>query len=217
MHYKILAGITVIFCLMPFMYSFDAQGIQNNNIALSGNAHISPVRRVKSYSLEEKKTILVKKYELADDEVDKLLRLDMPFREVDRLCFYAYISQKSIDEVAALKKDCPWDRVVYLLNITPQEYHDRRLKLRAHWIHEWWEFDENQSYEAMNHGYPMHYVKIAWILSVHTGKDMRFFLKDRKASEPWPRYCMRTLGITEETYNSWIDEYQNPTYFPGKR
>ena len=117
MHYKILTGITVIFCLMPFMYSFDAQGIQNNNIALSGNAHISPVRKVKSYSLEEKKTILVKKYELADDEVDKLFRLDMPFREVDRLCFYAYISQKSIDEVAALKKDCPWDRVVYLLNL----------------------------------------------------------------------------------------------------
>lgn len=67
MHYKILAGITVIFCLMPCMYSYDAQGIPNNKIALSENAHISSVRRGKSYSLEEKKTILVNKYELADD------------------------------------------------------------------------------------------------------------------------------------------------------
>lgn len=202
---------------MPLMHSSEAQTIQKDTTVLTGNAQISPVKKPKAYSLEEKKTILVKKYELADNEADKLLRLDMPFCEVDRLCFYAYISQKSINEVAALKKDNPWDRVLYLLNITPQKYHDRRLRLRAYWIHEWWGFDEDRSYNAMNQGYPMHYVKIAWILSVHTGKDMSFFLNDRKASESWPHYCMRTLGITEETYNSWIGEYRNPTYFPGKR
>lgn len=217
MHYKFLAGITFLLFLMPLIYSSEAQNVQKDTTVLTSNAHISSVKKPKAYSLEEKKIILTRKYELADNEVDKLLRLDMSFREVDRLCFYAYISQKSIDEVAALKKDNPWDRVLYLLNITPQKYHDRRLRLRAHWIHEWWGFDEGRSYDAMNHGYPMHYVKIAWILSVHTGKDMSFFLKDRKVSEPWSQYCMRTLGITEEIYNSWIGEYRNPTYFPGKR
>lgn len=168
------------------------------------------------YTMEEKIRILQGRYDISKEEAISLLGKDISFRTLDKICFWSVISRRPAEDVMALKKDNPWDRLSVLLKVSPQAYHDRRLALRANQIHRWWGFDEKSSFKAMQEGYPMHYVKIAWILSKHTGKPMKFFLEDRKASESWKSYCKRTLGISEDMYDTWIDEYRNPTWIPGK-
>lgn len=180
----------------------------------AGAAKVSRNRH--SYTLEEKIRILHGKYDISEEEARNLLKEDISFSDLKRVCLWSVIAKRPVSEVLALKRDNPWDRLPVLLKVTPQEYHDRNLALRAHQLHSWWGFDEKACYQAMEEGYPMHYVKIATILSRHTGKPMSFFLKDRKASESWIAYCARTLGISEDTYNQWIGEYKNPTWIPGK-
>ena len=158
----------------------------------AGAAKVSRNRH--SYTLEEKIRILHGKYDISEEEARNLLKEDTSFSDLKRVCLWSVIAKRPVSEVLALKRDNPWDRLPVLLKVTPQEYHDRNLE----------------------EGYPMHYVKIATILSRHTGKPMSFFLKDRKASESWIAYCARTLGISEDTYNQWIGEYKNPTWIPGK-
>lgn len=180
----------------------------------AGAAKVSRNRH--SYTLEEKIRILHGKYDISEEEARNLLKEDTSFSDLKRVCLWSVIAKRPVSEVLALKRDNPWDRLPVLLKVTPQEYLDRNLALRAHQLHSWWGFDEKACYQAMEEGYPMHYVKIATILSRHTGKPMSFFLKDRKASESWIAYCARTLGISEDTYNQWIGEYKNPTWIPGK-
>ena len=174
------------------------------------------MRKRQPYTTEEKIRILHGKYDIGEKEARNLLQEDISFRDLDRVCLWSVIAKRPVSEVLALKRDNPWDRLPVLLKVSPQEYHDRNLALRAHQLHSWWGFDESISYRAMADGYPMHYVKIAWILAKHTGKAMDFFLQDRKSSEPWTVYCARTLKISEDTYKEWIGEYRNPTWIPGK-
>ena len=174
------------------------------------------MRKRQPYTMEEKIRILHGKYDISEAEARTLLKEDIPFRELDRICLWSVIARRPASYVLSLKRDNPWDRPMVLLKVTPQQYHDRNLALRAHQLHSWWGFDEKASYRAMANGYPMHYVKVAWTLSKHTGKPMNFFLKDRKSSESWTDYCARTLKISEDTYKEWIGEYKNPTWIPGK-
>ena len=174
------------------------------------------MRKRQPYTTEEKIRILHGKYDIGEKEARNLLQEDISFRDLDRVCLWSVIAKRPVSEVLALKRDNPWDRLPVLLKVSPQEYHDRNLALRAHQLHSWWGFDEKACYWAMEEGYPMHYEKIATILSRHTGKPLTFFLNDRKASESWVAYCARTLGISEDTYNQWIGEYKNPTWIPGK-
>lgn len=192
-------------------FSGGKPAVQGNNAGAT-----EMTRKRKPYTMEEKIQILHGKYDINESEARGLLKENIPFRDLDRICLWSVIVRRPASYVLSLKKNHPWDRVMVLLKVTPQQYHDRNLALRAHQMHSWWGFDESISYRAMADGYPMHYVKIAWILAKHTGKAMDFFLQDRKSSEPWTVYCARTLKISEDTYKEWIGEYRNPTWIPGK-
>ena len=179
--------------------------------------HMAPPWRMrKPLTDQEKEKILWEKYEIPATRALVLIHSGTNFRDIDKAGLYAYVADRPIEDVLALKKDESWTRVEYLLHITPQAYHDRHLMQRAHLLSKWWGIDEGKALSAMQKGYAMHHVKAAWVLSKHSDLTMEEILRDRKYSETWPEYAKRLLGVDKETYDRWIGEYPNPIYFPGR-
>jgi len=165
---------------------------------------------------QEKEKILWEKYDIPSYQADVLIHSGANFRDIDRAGLYAYVAEKPIEEILALKKDESWTRVEYLLPISPETYHDRRLMHRAHLLNKWWGIDEARALAAMQKGYAMHHVKAAFVLSKHGDLSMEDILAKRKYSESWPEFAKKYFGVDKETYDQWIGEYPNPIYFPGR-
>ena len=160
--------------------------------------------------------VLSSKYRVSPTDTKRLIDSGVKFQDLQQAALYSYMSEKSVDEVLALKKHEVWTRVQYLLGITPAKYGEKNLQLRAENMQRWWGLPVSLSLPYMKQGYPMHWVKIAWILAKHSDWTVEQILKDRKFTESWKDWCKRNLGIAPETYDQWISEYQNPTYLPGK-
>lgn len=167
-------------------------------------------------TMEEMQLVLSRKYRVDAEEAKRWLDSGVSFRELERAALYSYISGKTVGEVLELRKDEVWTRVQYLLRITPERYQKKQTELRADNLYRWWGIPNEIGIRYMTEGYPMHYVKVAWILSRHSGWTMDRILKDRRYTESWKDWTKRNLGVGGDVYDQWIGKYTNPTYFPGK-
>ncbi len=167
-------------------------------------------------SLEEMQTVLSQKYFLTPEETKSYTDSGTNFRDLERAAKLSYISGKSVKEILALKKDEPWQRVEFLIGAVGEKAYRKDLELKAVNLERWWGIPKKLGLHYMKQGYPMHYVKVTWILAKHSDWTMDAILKDKKYGENWKAWCKRNLAIDGDTYDAWIGEYQNPTYFPGK-
>lgn len=165
---------------------------------------------------EEMKTVLSRKYFMTPEEAEAFLQKDVAFRELEKAALYSYVSGRNVEEILALRREEPWQRVQALIGATGQKLYDRQIEMKAENLERWWGIDREIGLHYLRKGYPMHYVKVSWILSNHTGRTMDWILQDRKYRESWKDWAKRQLGISPETYDRWIGEYKNPAYFPGK-
>ena len=166
--------------------------------------------------MEEMQTILSQKYFMAPEITKSLIEKGANFRDLERAAKLSYISGKSIKDILALKKDEPWQRVEVLIGAVGEKAYQKDLERKAINLERWWGIPKKVGLSYMRQGYPMHYVKVTWILAKHSDWTMDAILKDKKYGENWKAWCQRNLGIDGATYDAWIGEYKNPTYFPGK-
>ena len=166
--------------------------------------------------MEEMQTVLSQKYFVTPEETKSLIDSGTSFRDLERAAKLSYISGKPVKDILALKKDEPWQRVEVLIGAVGEKAYQKDLKLKAVNLERWWGIPKKGGMRYMRQGYPMHYVKVTWILAKHSDWTMDAILKDKKYGENWKAWCKRNLGIDGETYDAWIGEYKNPTYFPGK-
>lgn len=174
-----------------------------------------PLRRQKM-TLAEMQLVLSQKYFVAPETTKALIEKGVDFQDLNRAALYSFISGKSVEDILALKHDEPWQRVEVLIGAVGQKAYDKKLELSAINLERWWKIPKKVGLSYLKKGYPMHYVKVAWVLSKHSDWTMDAILKDKKYPENWKAWCQRNLGITPETYDEWINEYPNPTYLPGK-
>lgn len=167
-------------------------------------------------TLEEMQTVLSQKYFVTLEETKSLIDSGTSFRDLERAAKLSYVSGKPVKDILALKKDEPWQRVEVLIGAVGEKAYQKDLELKAVNLERWWGIPKKVGLRYMRQGYPMHYVKVTWILAKHSDWTMDAILKDKKYGENWKAWCKRNLGIDGETYDAWIGEYKNPTYFPGK-
>lgn len=209
-----LMGLSAV--AVPDVYAADqAAQVQQKDNGQKKERRQGPPRRPQ-LSLEEMQLVLSSKYRVTPENTKRLIESGVSFQDLQKAAMYSYVSGKTVDDVLAVKKDAVWGRVQVLLHITPELYAKKNLQLRAENMERWWGLPAKLSLPYMKEGYPMHWVKIAWILSKHSNWTVDQILKDRKPAESWKDWSKRNLGITPETYDAWINEYKNPTYMPGK-
>ena len=210
----LLAMTTALLVTMPYVgspaYAQDAPQEGQKKEERQG-----PPRRQKM-TLPEMQLVLSQKYFVAPETTKALIEKGVDFQDLNRAALYSFISGKSVEDILALKHDEPWQRVEVLIGAVGQKAYDKKLELSAINLERWWKIPKKVGLSYLKKGYPMHYVKVAWVLSKHSDWTMDAILKDKKYPENWKAWCQRNLGITPETYDEWINEYPNPTYLPGK-
>lgn len=184
--------------------------------AKAGQSEAKMPPRRKPMTEEQMVTILTQKYFLTEAEAKEKLAAGTNFRELEKAALYSYISGRSVDEILALKKEEPWQRVEVLVGAVGDRRREGELRMKAENLSRWWGIDKKPAFRLMKKGWPMHYVKVAWILAKHSDRTVEEILADKKYSENWKAWTLRNLGADEKTYDAWIAEYPNPTYFPGQ-
>ena len=66
----------------------------------------------------------------------------------------------------------------------------------------------------MKEGYPNHWIRLAYLLEVKTGKKMEEILAVRKKTMKWKEWAEINLGVTPEDFSQWIMETRNPALKP---
>lgn len=167
-------------------------------------------------TLPEMQLVLSQKYFVTPEEVKALLAEGEKFQDIQRAALYSYVTGRPVKEILALKKDEPWERVAVLTGAVGDRMYEKSLELDAENLYRWWGIDKKMALHYLKQGYPMHYVKVAYVISKHSDWTVDAVLKDKKYGENWKAWCKRHLGIDGATYDAWIGEYKNPTYLPGK-
>ena len=100
-------------------------------------------------------------------------------------------------DILALKKDEPWQRVEVLIGAVGEKAYQKDLELKAVNLQRWWGIPKKVGLRYMRQGYPMHYVKVTWILAKHSDWTMDAILKDKsmvKIGKPGARGISASMG-----------------------
>lgn len=133
------------------------------------------------------------------------------YYDLDKAAMYAFAAEKPVEEILALRKDYAWMRIEVLLHITPQILHDRELLRKAQCAEKWWKIPAKEVYRLFMAGYPIHHIKLAWIIEQHSAMTMDEVLASRRKSVRWYDWAEQTLGIAPEDLKAWIRQYPNPS------
>lgn len=136
-------------------------------------------------TMEEMQTVLSQKYFVTPEETKSLIDSGTSFRDLERAAKLSYISGKSVKDILALKKDEPWQRVEVLIGAVGEKAYQKELERKAVNLERWWGIPKKVGMRYMRQGYPMHYVKVTWILAKHSDWTMDAILKDKKYGENW--------------------------------
>ena len=160
---------------------------------------------------EEQYRLLWEKYGLSEEKARALKGNGFSYYDLDKGSMYAYVAQKPLEEVLELRRENPWMKVELLLNITPQLLHDRDLLRKAECAEKWWGIKADLVYRKFMEGYPIHYIRMAYIISQHSSMTVEEILEKRKRSVKWAVWAQENLGIAPEDLKRWIKEMPNPS------
>lgn len=160
---------------------------------------------------DEQIRILGVKYEISAYEARHRLAGGIRYMDLDKAAFYAWAAETTIDGVLALRKEKPWGIIERELGLNAQHLETARALFRARCMKRWWGFDEARTYAALGAGYPMHWVKVAWLLSEKSGMKMEDILKNRKRTQKWGEWAEENLHIPAGEVMALIKDHRNPS------
>lgn len=161
-------------------------------------------------TVEEAARRLREKYELPEEETKAHLASGWRYMDLDKAAALAWIKGCPLGEVLRLQKDLPWGRVKMALGLTAEAMADGECRLRAWQLARWWGYDEARSLAMLRAGFPMHWVKVAWLLAEHGPFSMEDILRRRSRAVPWWDWAAAAWGADPEEVKRWIKERRNP-------
>lgn len=165
-------------------------------------------------TVEDMKRDLRENYELPDEEAERYLSAGTTFRDLKKSCLYSCLTGRPLDAILALRREKSWWQVEMALHLTPAAYRAAWIRHCADRLHRWWGVDAARAEAMMTEGYPMHWVKIAWLLSERSPMSMEDILHRRTRAVKWRTFAKENLSIDEEAYNAMIAAHRNPALPP---
>ncbi len=151
------------------------------------------------------------KYEIPEETIKKLIADGYRFLEMEKAALLSCLSDESIEDILAMRKQDPWGIIQKKLDLTPEVYHQRFIAFQARKLHRFYGMEETRAAALLEEGYPLHWIRLSYLLEQHTDQTLETIIHSRTKAEKWKPWAEKHLGVSPEDFTKWIAETRNPS------
>ena len=118
------------------------------------------------------------------------------YEGLEDICLPAYMSKKTLQEIIDLRDKYSWERMRYVLGLTPEVYFDRCVAYQARRLEERMDIPQKVTKKYMRLGYAMHHINSSYLLAQLAGRDIGEVIEMKTPKNSWKDVALR-LGLTE--------------------
>ena len=105
--------------------------------------------------------------------------------------------KKTLQEIIDLRDKYSWERMKYVLGLTPQVYFDRCVDYQARRLAERMDIPQKVTKKYMHMGYAMHHINSAYLLAQKAGLDIKDVIDLKTPKNSWQDVALK-IGLTIE-------------------
>lgn len=118
------------------------------------------------------------------------------FNDTEDICLVAYMSKKPLAEVEDLRDKYSWERMKYVLGLTPEIYFNRCVDYQARRLEERMDIPRKVTKKYMHLGYAMHHINSAYLLAQKAGLDISKVIDLKTPKNSWSDVAAK-IGVSE--------------------
>ncbi len=120
---------------------------------------------------------------------------ELGFDGLEDVCLHAYMGRVPLQKIMEMRGQYSWERIKYLLGLTPQVYFDRCVDYQARRLLERMDIPQEVTKEFMRQGYAMHHVNTAYLLAAQSGKPMAEIIILKTPKNRWSQVA-ESIGVS---------------------
>lgn len=118
------------------------------------------------------------------------------FQKTEDICLHAYMSRKSLADIVKLCDKYSWERMKYVIGLTPQVYFNRCVDYQARRLQERMDIPQKTTKKYMHMGYAMHHINTAYLLAKKAGLDISQVIDLKTPKNSWNDVAEK-IGLTK--------------------
>lgn len=134
-------------------------------------------------------------YLFAEDELGRLYD-KYGFNATEDICLHAYMAKKPLAEIDSLRDKYSWERMKYVLGLTPEVYFERCVDYQARRLAERMDIPRKVTKKYMHLGYAMHHINSAYLLAQKAGLDISKVIDLKTPKNSWSDVAAK-IGVSE--------------------
>lgn len=123
-------------------------------------------------------------YLFAEEELGSLYD-KYGFNAAEDICLHAYMAKKPLAEIESLRDKYSWERMKYVLGLTPEVYFERCVDYQARRLAERMDIPRKVTKKYMHLGYAMHHINSAYLLAQKAGLDISKVIDLKTPKNSW--------------------------------
>lgn len=127
------------------------------------------------------------------------------FNDTEDICLVAYMSKKPLAEVEDLRYKYSWERMKYVLGLTPEVYFERCVDYQARRLAERMDIPRKVTKKYMHLGYAMHHINSAYLLAQKAGLDISKVIDLKTPKNSWSDVAAK-IGVSEDDCQAMKDK-----------
>ena len=134
-------------------------------------------------------------YLFAEEELGSLYD-KYGFNAAEDICLHAYMANKPLAEIESLRDKYSWERMKYVLGLTPEVYFERCVDYQARRLAERMDIPRKVTKKYMHLGYAMHHINSAYLLAQKAGLDISKVIDLKTPKNSWSDVAAK-IGVSE--------------------
>lgn len=118
------------------------------------------------------------------------------FNDTEDICLVAYMAKKPLAEVESLRDKYSWERMKYVLGLTPEIYFNRCVDYQARRLEERMDIPRKVTKKYMHLGYAMHHINSAYLLAQKAGLNISKVIDLKTPKNSWSDVAAK-IGVSE--------------------
>lgn len=143
-------------------------------------------------------------YLFAEEELGRLYD-KYGFNAAEDICLHAYMAKKPLAEIESLRDKYSWERMKYVLGLTPEVYFERCVDYQARRLAERMDIPRKVTKKYMHLGYAMHHINSAYLLAQKAGLDISKVIDLKTPKNSWSDVAAK-LGVSEADCQAMKDK-----------
>ena len=143
-------------------------------------------------------------YLFAEEELGSLYD-KYGFNAAEDICLHAYMANKPLAEIESLRDKYSWERMKYVLGLTPEVYFERCVDYQARRLAERMDIPCKVTKKYMHLGYAMHHINSAYLLAQKAGLDISKVIDLKTPKNSWSDVAAK-IGVSEADCQAMKDK-----------